>query len=113
MSKRILVVDDDAMSLKMSAFVLQKFCDVLTAQSGEECMKLLENETVDGILLDVEMPGMNGYETLAAIRRQQRFDDIPVVFLTGTDGVDGGHKYIQKPMRPAEAQKMLQQEFGV
>ena len=104
--KKILVVDDDAMNLKMACFILdQKSYPVITAMSGEECLEVLEREQVDLILLDVEMPGMNGIATLEKIRQHKEYSSIPVMFLTadatedtviaaGRLGADG---YIKKP----------------
>ena len=109
--KKILVVDDDAMNLKMACFILgQKSYPVITAMSGEECMEVLERERVDLILLDVEMPGMDGIATLEKIRQHKEYDSIPVMFLTadatedtvnaaGRLGADG---YIKKPYMPQD-----------
>ena len=107
--KKILVVDDDAMNLKMACFILGQN-PVITAMSGEECLEVLEREPVDLILLDVEMPGMNGIATLEKIRQHKEYDSIPVMFLTadategtvnaaGRLGADG---YIKKPYMPQD-----------
>ncbi len=61
MNERILIVDDDVMNLKVAESVLKdKDYEVLMAETGMECLGILEKETVDLILLDIEMPGMNG-----------------------------------------------------
>ena len=109
--RTILVVDDDAMNLKMASFVLEqaKYI-VLTAPSGMECLTILKKRTVDLILLDVEMPVMNGIKTLEYIRKKTEFNKIPVMFLTadaneetvvmaGKLNVAG---YIKKPYMPQD-----------
>ena len=83
---------------------------MITAMSGEECLEVLEREQVDLILLDVEMPGMNGIATLEKIRQHKEYSSIPVMFLTadatedtviaaGRLGADG---YIKKPYMPQD-----------
>lgn len=107
--KRILVVDDDNMNLKMAKFMLeQKGYTVITATSGMECLTTLMNESVDLILLDVEMPIMSGIKTLEHIREQEEFSQIPVMFLTADANEEtvksaarlGAVGYVKKPYMP-------------
>ena len=63
MQRRILVVDDDSMNLVRTKMILGKYYDVLFAESGEEALDKLKSEKVDLVLLDIEMPRMNGIET--------------------------------------------------
>lgn len=107
--KRILVVDDDNMNLKMAKFMLeQKGYSVITATSGMECLTTLMNESVDLILLDVEMPIMSGIKTLEHIREQEEFSQIPVMFLTADANEEtvksaarlGAAGYVKKPYMP-------------
>ena len=109
--KRILVVDDDAMNLRMATFILgQKEYEVITAVSGQDCLDMLKTESVDLILLDVEMPVMNGIETLEQIRKQQAFCNLPVMFLTADTNEEtmaaaerlGAVGYVKKPYIPQE-----------
>ena len=60
MKKRILVVDDDNMNLTRTKIILGKEYDVLTVDSGLDALTTLKNEKVDMVLLDIDMPGMNG-----------------------------------------------------
>lgn len=84
---RILIVDDDHGTLAMMQEALQPFYDVLTADSGESALALLKGSAgpslPDLILLDISMPGMNGYEVLSALEAEEALRKIPVVFLTG------------------------------
>ena len=81
--KRILVIDDDAVMLKTVKRYLEDEYEVATSLNGSLALKFLEKKSVDLILLDYEMPQMNGTEVLMALRESQKTADIPVVFLTG------------------------------
>ena len=86
--RKILIVDDDEIQLfGMQSYIHEFHGDtyrVLTATSGEDCLKLLETEQdlPDLIILDVMMPGMNGYELYKKLRMNPVLEDIPIVFLT-------------------------------
>ena len=109
MGKIILVVDDDAMNLKMAEMMLKKKgYEVKKAASGQEALVLLQEETVDMILLDVEMPGMSGIETLDAIRAKSECAELPIAFLSASEDMeqavaDGEYAvqgFIKKPFLP-------------
>jgi CheY-like chemotaxis protein len=109
MGKKILVVDDDPMNLKMAEFILkQKNYAVSKAASGMECLDLLEKHDFDLLLLDVEMPVMNGFKTLEKIREKSKWKRLPVAFLTAdanSGSVSEAAKlkavaYIKKPFMP-------------
>lgn len=111
MGKKILVVDDDAMNLRMAEFILQKDgYEVCRAESGMECLIFLQNETPDLILLDVEMPVMNGVKTLEVIKDNDGMSDIPVIFLTASEEKSvtteaerlGAAGYVTKPFLPQD-----------
>lgn len=85
MSARILVVDDDQMNIMRAKMILSKGgYEVLTAASGEAALKTLEEEAVTLVLLDIEMPGMSGVETLEKLRATDTGKDLAVMFMTGT-----------------------------
>lgn len=81
--KHILVVDDNAMMLKMLKEHLHDQYDVATAASGRVALKFLERKTTDLILLDYEMPDESGPDVLEKLRASDMTKDIPVIFLTG------------------------------
>lgn len=81
--KHILVVDDNAMMLKMLKEHLHDQYDVATAASGRVALKFLERKTTDLILLDYEMPEESGPDVLEQLRASDMTKDIPVIFLTG------------------------------
>ncbi len=107
----ILIVDDVAKNIQLVAkFLAHEGYDLFFAQSGESAIKQIEARTFDLILLDIMMPGMDGFEVCTKIKSQKRSKDIPVIFLTAkTDdeaivkGFDiGGVDYITKPFNPTE-----------
>lgn len=104
---RILYIDDDINMLNTGEDILMDAgYDVSLAKSGEQAIKLLKKGIVCNlILLDVDMPVMDGYETFAEIRKIDGCEDLPIVFLTGMDAPDfeirglemGAADYIAKP----------------
>lgn len=105
--KKILVIDDDPMNLRMASFLLTKQSyEVVTAGSGDEGLKILDDTPVDLILLDIEMPGMDGIETFQYIMVEHI--EIPVIFLTASTDTKnviealrlGAVDYITKPFVP-------------
>ncbi len=117
MRKRVLVVDDDSMNLVRTKMILGKEYDVLLATSGMEALNKLRYETVDLVLLDIEMPGMNGMETFERIKSSDV--EVPVIFLTASGLEDdvvnaiklGAVNYLKKPFQPQELMKRVTQEF--
>ncbi len=84
--------------------------DVFEVSDGAQALAAAIEHQPDVILLDIEMPVMDGYETITALKADARTADIPVVFLTGRSGAHdvvralklGGHDYVRKPPEPAE-----------
>ena len=118
--KTILVVDDDKMNIKVARFILEQAdYSVIEATSGAECLMLLKSKPVDLVLLDVEMPVMNGLKTLERIREDIDLMEIPVVFLTSDaskDTVINAGKldvtgYVKKPYVPQELLERIEKIF--
>lgn len=121
MNEKILIVDDDVLNLKVAEDVLKdKNYEVLMAETGMECLGILEKQTVDLILLDIEMPGMNGIQTLGEIHKEGMFPDIPVMLLSGTANADyiikacrlGATGYIKKPLVPQDLLVQVEKAFS-
>lgn len=109
MSDWILVVDDDTSNLRMASRILSaEQMRVSCLKSGEDALTFLHDNRPDLILLDVHMPGKDGFETLASIRSGKETAEIPVIFLTADDdsntetrGLEAGAKdFIKKPFVP-------------
>jgi len=105
--KNILLVDDSKTELHFLSDLLSKRgYSVRTAEDGEEAMKRLGEERPDLILMDVVMPGQNGFQLTRAITRDPRFLNVPVIMCTSknqeTDKVwgmrQGARDYIVKPV---------------
>lgn len=105
----VLVVDDEVAICETLAQILgYEMYRVLTAGDGPSALRLLEEQAVDAMLLDVKMPGMDGVEVLHSIKEQQPL--VQVVLLTGHATVDsavqgmkeGAYDYIMKPADFAE-----------
>jgi putative two-component system response regulator len=103
--KTIFVVDDSDTSLLLAKEALENHYKVLTIPSGAKMFQLLEKIIPDLILLDIEMPEMDGFETLQKLKSNSLYKDIPVIFLTNyreekieTFGFKlGGVDFISKP----------------
>lgn len=121
MKKRIMVVDDDKLTLMMCEFILTKQeYEVVCMESGKRCLEYLRDESnlpVDCILLDIEMPLLNGFKTLSSIRHSEKLMKIPVMFLTATATTDtvkeairlGVTSYLKKPFLPDELSERVTQ----
>ena len=111
--KHILVVDDNTMMLKIIQQQLKGSYNVATAISGSVALRFLEKKRTDLILLDYEMPLMNGAQVLHKIRADLRTRMIPVVFLTGTKDREKVQEALkQKPqgylLKPIDNEKLLE-----
>src|SRR5918999_1873140 len=82
---RILLVDDDERNLMALGEVLEDLAEVVTATSGAEALRFLLRQDFAVILLDVFMPGMDGYETASLIREREQTARIPIIFLSAVN----------------------------
>lgn len=104
--KKILAIDDSVIALKQLQNILEDKYEFVGVTGGLAGLKRLDNEGFDLVLLDIEMPVMDGFATLTSIRQRETLRDLPIIFLTGTrqkekvikgitSGVEG---YIVKPV---------------
>ena len=106
--KTIMLIDDDNVFLEINSGILENKYIVYPVASGEQALKLLQKIAPDLILLDVEMPEMNGYEIIKRLKQDEKTKDIPVIFLTvhsdhgnELEGLSmGAVDYITKPFSP-------------
>lgn len=109
--KKVLVVDDSKTELMFMTDLLQKNGFVVrTAEGADDAFRRLAEEKPDLILMDVVMPGQNGFQLTRAISRDPKFADVPIIMCTSknqeTDRVwgmrQGARDYVTKPVRPDE-----------
>ena len=107
MTARVLVVDDILANVKLlEARLSAEYFDVLTAYSGKEALDVLSRERVDVVLLDVMMPGMDGFEVCRRIKAMAKLAHVPVIMVTALDqpsdkvqGLDAGaDDFLTKPV---------------
>ncbi len=108
---KILCVEDDRVSRELLEHVLSPIgCELLKAENGAEALDAITREHIDLVLLDVVMPGMDGYEVCRAIKGVERTRNIPVIMITGLiskedriRGIEAGaEEFLTKPINPAE-----------
>lgn len=108
-SKSILVIDDDEVVIKLVESTLKKYqFEVLTATDGQSGIETAKTHHPDAILLDRNMPELNGNETLKILKKDINTANIPVLMLTGDNNIAevakslelGADDYIVKPFNP-------------
>lgn len=107
-NKTIMVVDDTETNIDILVDLLSDNYEIMVAMDGKECLEAVQIQTPDIFLLDVMMPGMDGYELCRKLKSYKRTKEIPVIFVTAKDAIDdkldgydaGGVDYITKPIDP-------------
>ena len=108
---KILIVDDVSSNvLLMKALLGKEKYNLLSAMSGIEALDCIARERPDLVLLDVMMPGMYGFEVAQRLREDEKYKDIPIIFLTALDDSQsvvkgfkiGGNDFISKPFKKEE-----------
>ncbi|HEY8346676.1 MAG TPA: response regulator transcription factor [Symbiobacteriaceae bacterium] len=108
MAERILVVDDEAAIVQLVAYNLRRAgFEVITADNGEDALRIARTDPPDLIILDVMLPGLDGFEVCKRLRREQ---DVPILMLTARgEEIDrvvgfeiGADDYVTKPFSPRE-----------
>ncbi len=108
---RVLLVDDNPRNIQVAANILSnQGLHVEYSTNGMDALEWLDNEDFDVILLDIMMPGMDGFEVCRKIKESHKAKDIPVIFLSAKGGTDsvtkgfqlGGVDYITKPFHSEE-----------
>lgn len=104
----VLIVDDAPSNIRVMAASLQDRYQIKTALSGNQCIEFAVKYRPDVILLDIEMPGISGYDVCKKLKSMDETSDIPIIFVTGRDNAEdeeiglriGAVDYITKPIRP-------------
>lgn len=106
---KVLVIEDNAQNLYLMTFLLEKHgFEVLAARSGDEGLSIAERAVPDLILLDIQLPGMDGYSVAAELRKRTQLAQIPIVAVTSYAMVgdrekalsSGANDYVEKPIDP-------------
>ncbi|MFD2137099.1 two-component system response regulator [Novosphingobium resinovorum] len=105
----ILIVDDEVSNIEIMNAVLEDDYEVLFSTSGQQALDTARRSPPDLILLDVLMPGIDGFEVCRQIKADPELADIPVIFTTGLGDTDhemrglslGAIDYVTKPIQPA------------
>lgn len=104
--RKIVAVDDSGIILKMLIKVLGSDYDLHAFSSGMRALQFLKEKTPDLIILDIDMPEINGYEMLKVIKEREHLKDVPVIFLTSNNDkshvvkavAEGAKDYVVKPI---------------
>ena len=104
----ILLVDDDHIMRTLLENILRDLYEIDSVGSGEEALDFLRASVPDLVLLDIKMPGMDGFETFTQLRQIETCKEVPVIFLTGDEDKSmevsalrtGGSDFIRKPFLP-------------
>ncbi|WP_338814768.1 response regulator [Bernardetia sp. Wsw4-3y2] len=119
--KRILIVDDDIRNVFVMTSALENHdADIIEAFNGKEALEVLEEESVDLILMDIMMPIMNGFETIENIRKQEKWKDLPIIAVTAKALEEdrkkclevGANDYMTKPVDYTILMKKIKQHLN-
>jgi len=121
MLKKVLVVDDSALIHQMYKMVLMRYkCRIVDALNGQDGLdKLGKNPDIDLILLDINMPVMNGLDFIKKVKELESFDHIPIV-LVSTEGKEedtmrglalGAKGYVKKPFQPSDLHLLIEKLY--
>jgi CheY-like chemotaxis protein len=119
--ERVLIVDDNRASRDLIRAILKSVrCDIIEASDGQQGLDRVRQERPDLVLLDVDMPGLDGLTVVKKIRQDATFSDLPVVAVTAF-AMDGDREkamaagftaYLTKPVRAAALREKVQQLLG-
>lgn len=108
---KVMVIDDSKTIRRTAETLLKKAgCEVLTAVDGFEALSLIADHNPDLIFVDIMMPRLDGYQTCALIKHNERYRDTPVIMLSSKDGlfdrargrIVGSEEYLTKPFTKEE-----------
>lgn len=111
----IMIVDDEIANIEMIGTILEDDYEILFARSGEQAISIAQKSELDLILLDVVMPGMDGYEACRRIKSDPNLVNVPVIFTAGLNSVEceirglsaGAIDYVTKPVQPVSLRRRV------
>lgn len=121
MVKKVIVVDDSALIHQMYKMVLMRYkCKIINALNGQEGLdKLAQNPDADLVLLDINMPLMNGLEFIKKVKELGKYDNVPIVIVS-TEGREedtmrglslGAKGYVKKPFQPSDLHALIEKIY--
>jgi DNA-binding response OmpR family regulator len=120
MDKTILVVDDEMAIRMILEGILSPRFNVVTMEDGEQAVAWLhENKLPDCMIMDLSMPGMDGFEVLQKMHEDRSLAQVPVIVLSSKDSAAdrircsklGAHEYVVKPFHPADLEARIDSLF--
>jgi len=120
--KVVLLVDDEVAMVWLLTNYLSDFFEVVTKTDGQEALQWLQaGNSPDVIVLDINMPNLNGYDLLAKVRATTAWKDVPVIMLSAMEKTSekiksfqlGANDYVVKPFNPAELKARLSIILGL
>lgn len=111
----IMIVDDEIANIEMIGAILEDDYEILFARSGHQAIEVASKYALDLILLDVMMPGMDGYETCRRMKLDPNLSNVPVIFTTSLDSIEyevqglsaGAIDYVTKPVQPISLRRRV------
>lgn len=119
---KLLIVDDvQSNVLLLKALLGKEGYRIASAMNGQEALGMIDKENPDLILLDVMMPGMDGFEVAATLKSQEAYRDVPIIFLTALDDTQsivkgfqlGANDFISKPFRKEELMVRISHQLSL
>ena len=113
----ILIVDDEPLNVRFLAAMLSRNqYETIVAYNGNEALEKVKEKSPDLILLDINMPGMNGYEVTATLKKNPDTEKIPIILVTALVGADskargleaGAEDFFEKPVKIRELLKKIE-----
>jgi len=123
MLKKVLAVDDSTLIQQMYKMVLMRYrCEIIQALNGQDGLdKLEKHPDVNMMLVDINMPLMNGLEFIQKVKAAEKFKSIPIIIVS-TEGKEedtqrglalGASGYVKKPFQPSDLHSLISKLFGV
>lgn len=116
---KVLLVDDDKNILKLLQFILKDSYEVIGMRDPEEALRIIEHLELDCVVADIDMPVMDGFEFLSAVRTVFKEVELPVIMLSGKESSEdkvkcfqlGADDYMTKPFNPDELKARINQSI--
>ncbi|SMC20352.1 response regulator receiver modulated diguanylate cyclase/phosphodiesterase with PAS/PAC sensor(s) [Andreprevotia lacus DSM 23236] len=117
----ILIVDDNASNIHVLREAVRGLGEVLFAMDGDSALQIIRARKPDLVLLDIEMPGMNGYDVCRSVKADPQISDIPIIFVTAHDQLEhelhalteGGVDFLQKPLNVPVARARVNTQLAL